>query len=342
MKQCLDSELITCVMQLFQAVGVSQSDARQVATHLVDADRQGQPSHGVMMVELYLKRLQAGSVNATSQPVIVCDAGAVVLMDAQHCLGQISAEQGMQVAIGKAQALGIGLCTVRHAFHLGLASTWASMAGAHDMIGIAMANTRPLMPAPGGGAPVVGNNPLAIAMPGRHPVVLDMAMSAAAMGKIRHAAQSGHVIPDTWATDAAGIPTTDPQEAISGMLLPVGGAKGFGLALMVDLLTGGLSGGGVGASVNGLYADPAVPYGSSQTFIAINAELLGTADALLASVDQLSGAVHDSHGRVPGERTAALRGSGGHRITLSDAIAADLADACRRLDVPGCVMEEVA
>jgi LDH2 family malate/lactate/ureidoglycolate dehydrogenase len=139
-------------------------------------------------------------------------------------------------------------------------------------IGIVTSNTRPLMPALGGAEPVVGNNPLAIALPSAEgfPLVLDMAMSESAMGKIRLAAAQGRAIPDTWATDSNGRPTTDAGEAIKGMLLPAAGAKGFGLAFMMDLLCGALSGGGTGGAVRPLYDNLSECYNCSHLFLALD------------------------------------------------------------------------
>jgi len=136
-----------------------------------------------------------------------------------------------------------------------------------------LSNTRPLMPAPGGAEAMVGNNPIAIALPsaGAFPVEADMALSATAMGKIRLAAAAGESIPADWAIDSEGRPTTDPAAAIKGMLLPAAGPKGFGLAFVIDLLCGGLSDGAVGAGVRPLYGDPAQPYRCSHFFLAIHA-----------------------------------------------------------------------
>ena len=135
-----------------------------------------------------------------------------------------------------------------------------------------MCNTRPLMPAPGGAERVVGNNPIAIALPtdGEIPIVLDMATSEAAMGKIRMAEKANETIPPTWAVTAQGMPTTDPSEAIAGMLLPAAGAKGFGLSFLIDLMCGLLSQGATGSQVRPLYGDFSVPYDCSHLFIAID------------------------------------------------------------------------
>jgi len=162
---------------------------------------------------------------------------------------------------------------VRNGFHFGTAGRYARMMAEHNCVGIVLSNTRPLMPAPGGAEAMVGNNPIAIALPsaGEFPVEADMALSATAMGKIRLAAAAGQRIPDDWAVDSEGRPTTDAATAIKGMLLPAAGPKGFGLAFVIDLLCGGLSDGAVGADVRPLYGDPAEPYRCAHFFLAIHA-----------------------------------------------------------------------
>jgi LDH2 family malate/lactate/ureidoglycolate dehydrogenase len=146
------------------------------------------------------------------------------------------------------------------------------MMAEQNCVGIVLSNTRPLMPAPGGAEALVGNNPIAIALPssGEFPVEADMALSATAMGKIRLAAAAGESIPEGWAVDSQGRPTLDPATAIKGMLLPAAGPKGFGLAFVIDLLCGGLSNGAVGAEVRPLYGDPGESYRCAHFFLAIH------------------------------------------------------------------------
>src|SRR5262249_51465839 len=158
-------------------------------------------------------------------------------------------------------------------FHFGTAGRYARMIAEHNCVGIVLSNTRPLMPAPGGAEAMVGNNPIAIALPsaGEFPVETDIALSATAMGKIRLAAAAGQRIPRCWAGEAEGRPTADAATAIKGMLLPAAGPKGFGLAFVIDLLCGGLSDGAVGADVRPLYGDPAEPYRCAHFFLAIHA-----------------------------------------------------------------------
>ena len=260
------------VSRLFVALGVPGDGAATVAGALVDAERDGRASHGVMLVSLYADRIRLGSVSTHTQAVVVQDHGAVVVMDARHALGQLTADQGMATAIERALRHGLGAVAVRHAFHFGTASRYALAAAQRGCIGVALCNTRPLMPAPGGAEALVGNNPLAIALPSASgaPPVLDMALSEVAMGKIRMAEAGGQSIPGNWATDANGMPTTDPAAAIRGMLLPAAGPKGFGLAFMVDMLCGVLSSGAWGGAVTPLYGNLAMPYDCAHFFLAIN------------------------------------------------------------------------
>src|SRR5919197_926891 len=183
----------------------------------------------------------------------------------------MSANTAGSVAID-AQRL-IAAVAVRNGFHFGTAGRYARMMAEQNCVGIVLSNTRPLMPAPGGAEALVGNNPIAIALPsaGEFPVEADMALSATAMGKIRLAAAAGESIPEDWAVDSQGLPTTEPAAAIKGMLLPAAGPKGFGLAFVIDLLCGGLSDGAVGAEVRPLYGDAADPYRFSHFFLAIHA-----------------------------------------------------------------------
>jgi LDH2 family malate/lactate/ureidoglycolate dehydrogenase len=260
------------VARLFVAAGIPAAAAADVAGGLVEADLEGLPSHGVMLIDMYIARLRAGSVSRHTSATVVSDKKGAVVLDAGHALGQLTGTQAMTYAIDKARQFAAGIVSVRHGFHFGVAGRYAMQAAEAGCIGIAMCNTRPLMPAPGGAERAVGNNPIAIALPteGRIPIVLDMATSEAAMGKIRMAEKAKEKIPPTWAVTAEGMPTTNPTEAIAGMLLPSGGAKGFGLSFLIDLLCGLLSQGATGSQVRPLYGDFAIPYDCSHLFIAID------------------------------------------------------------------------
>lgn len=293
------SALTDEVARILRSAGVSQDDARTVAVALVAADQEGIASHGVMLVPLYVERLVAGSVAARAKPVVVSDRDTAIVLDAQHGLGQVSSAVAVELLAPRAAQGGMASVAVRNGFHFGAAGRWAGMLAQRGLVGIAMSNTRPLMPAPGGAQAVIGNNPVAIALPSDEeaPLVLDMAMSASAMGTIRLARARGASIPLGWATDAEGVPTTDPAAAIAGMLLPAAGPKGFGLAVIIDLLCGGLASGGVGDAVKPLYS--ADRYGCSHLFLAIDVGRFLPLEQFRATAAALSSRIRASR-RAPG------------------------------------------
>ncbi|GAA3941199.1 Ldh family oxidoreductase [Actinomadura viridis] len=331
--------LTEAVTGVFRGGGLSARAARTVAESLVAADLRGVASHGVLLVPMYMARLRDRSVTARERAEVVLDHGAVAVLDARHALGQLTGDQAMGIAVAKAHAHGVGAVTVRHAFHFGAAFRYAAAAAEAGCVGVAAANTRPLMPAPGGAEPVTGNNPLAIAVPraGGDPVVLDMALSEAALGKIRLAAQEDRPIPAHWATDAEGRPTTDPRAALAGMLLPAAGPKGFGLALMIDVLAGVLSGGAYGSGVNGLYADTTVPNDCAHFFLALDVAAFGDPGRFAQHLDDLLGQV-----------TGARRAPGTDRLLLPGQLEAARAATARENGVPvgdaalRALMEEAA
>ncbi len=321
------------VADLFTSAGVPHAAAAAVADGLVEADLEGLHSHGVMLVDMYVERLRQGSVSTRESASVVSERDGAVVLDAGHALGQLTGRQAMAIAIEKAKQFAAGIVSVRHGFHFGTAGRYALQAAGADCIGIAMCNTRPLMPAPGGGERVVGNNPIAIAIPtaGEIPIVLDMATSEAAMGKIRMAEKAGQAIPASWAVTAAGAPTTSPAEAIAGMLLPMGGAKGFGLSFVIDLLCGLLSRGATGAEVRPLYGDFAVAYDCSHLFIAIDVAHFG--DPAWFRRHAAAAAERIRAGRrapgiaqvfTPGEPEWRRRRQAAGRVTLDPAVAAML------------------
>lgn len=266
--------LQTLAMGLLVRSGAPEDNAAEVVASLMEADLQGIPSHGLGLLPLYLDRIKTNSVSPTEAGTVISQVGGAIVMDARNGLGQVTSARAVSLALKASEDHSIGVVAVRNGFHFGTAGRWASMIARHGAVGIAMSNTRPLMPAPGGAEPVVGNNPLAIAVPGQDsdPYLLDFAMSAVAMGKIRIAEAEGRPIEKGWAVDKNGVPTTDAAAAVAGMLLPSAGPKGFGLAMMIDCLCGGLSAGAIGAEVNALYAGLDKPYGCAHLFIAIRVD----------------------------------------------------------------------
>jgi LDH2 family malate/lactate/ureidoglycolate dehydrogenase len=300
---------------LLEAAGAPPDNAALTAEALVDADIEGLASHGLMQLPNYLERIERGSVDPAAEGEIVIDLGSRLTIDAGNGLGQVTAERACEIAIARAAEHGVAVVAIRNAFHFGAAGRFARKIALTGKIGIIMANTRPMLPAPGGAEAVVGNNPLAIAVPtGGEPIVLDLAMSAGAMGKVRLAASKGEPIPEGWAQTAGGVPTRDAAEAVKGVLLPAAGAKGFGLAVMVDLLAGGLSAGGIGSQVQPLFGNSFRPYGSANLIMAIEIDGLrpladyeaaaaGFADRIRQS-RPVSGAAPI---RLPGDRAVEAR-----------------------------------
>jgi LDH2 family malate/lactate/ureidoglycolate dehydrogenase len=337
------------VARMFAACGLAAEAAQRLAEGLVDADLEGAPSHGVMLVDMYIERIRRGSVSTAERGRIVSDRGCTLVLDAGHALGHLTGDQAMALAVERARALGAGVVAVRHAFHFGTARRFALQAAEAGCIGIAMCNTRRLMPAPGGAERVVGNNPVAIALPvaGAVPIVLDMATSEAAMGKIRMAEKAGEPIPANWAVRADGAPTTDAAEAVAGMLLPAGGAKGFGLAFVIDLMCGLLSGGAFGERVQPLYGDPAVPYDCSHLFIAVDVAHCCDADAFRGAAAAAAARIRSGRRapgidalHTPGEPEWARRERAAGRVELTPAVAAMLTRFARELGVPAAPLHE--
>jgi LDH2 family malate/lactate/ureidoglycolate dehydrogenase len=272
----------------------------------------------------------------------VSDRGGAVVIDAENALGQVTAERAVKLAVERAKVHGLAAVTVRNGFHFGAAGRWAKAMAEAGCIGVALCNTRPLMPAPGGADRVVGNNPIAVAVPTADapPITLDLALSAGAMGKIRLAEAAGDPIPEGWACDANGVPTTDAAAAIRGMLLPIGGPKGFGLAMIVELLAGGLSSGAMGSEVQPLYGDPSVPYRCAHFFLALDVSAFRDIGDYAAAAAEFAARIRQSRPapgsppvRVPGDRApmATVRNAGICRLPAS--VAAALRTTAQRLGV---------
>jgi LDH2 family malate/lactate/ureidoglycolate dehydrogenase len=265
-----------------------------------------------------------------------------VVLDAQNALGHLTGDQAIKLAVERARRFGIGIVAVRHGFHFGTARRFAMQAARADCIGIVMCNTRPLMPAPGGAERLVGNNPIAIAVPsdGPAPIVLDMATSEAAMGKIRMAEKAGQQIPESWAVKSDGSATTDPAEAIAGMLLPAAGPKGFALAFLIDMSCGLLSGGASGSAVQPLYGDAAVPYDCAHLFIAIDAAHFGDPAKIRAAAAAAAERIRSARRApgvsqllAPGEPEWRKRESADGHVRLSPAVADMLVRMAKELNV---------
>jgi len=264
-------QLETFCTRVLEKLRVPREEAEITAKTLVTANLRGVDTHGVLRLPLYAARLKTGamapSVNLTTEKETI----ATALLDGHDGIGQVISYRAMEMAIRKAAAAGVSYVAVRHSNHFGAAAYYPMMALEHDMIGLTFTNASPRLAPTGGVERLFGNNPWSIAVPAgrRPPVVLDMANSVVAAGKIRVAKKEGKPIPEGWALNQYGEPTTDPDEGLKGILLAIGGYKGYGITLMVDLLTGVLTDSHYGPRVKGLDQD-VDPAGTAHSFMAIS------------------------------------------------------------------------
>jgi LDH2 family malate/lactate/ureidoglycolate dehydrogenase len=263
--------LLDFATAVYTRAGMSEADAGLAADTLVQADLWGHQSHGVMRLSWYVGRLKAGVCDPRAQPELAVDAGAVAVLDGKDGMGQVLTARAMNEAIGRARMHGIGAVALRNSNHFGTAMYFTLMAARAGCIGFLSTNASPAMAPWGGRRKTVGTNPWSWAAPaGRHPpMVLDIANTGVARGKVYLARQKGLPIPQGWAINAAGAPTIDPAEAIDGIILPMAQHKGYAIAVMMDMLSGVLSGSAFGATVHGPY-QAEHRSGAGQFMIALN------------------------------------------------------------------------
>jgi LDH2 family malate/lactate/ureidoglycolate dehydrogenase len=286
---------------ILSAAGLSSRDAETIADALVEANLRGVDGHGVLRLIQYVDSIRQGGINPRPNVRVVRRQGAVALVDADGGYGFGPSYLAMDTAVEIADELGIGAAGVCNSHHFGIAVLYALRAAEVGAIGIATTNTTAVMPAPGGLQSVVGNNPLAIAVPrpGALPIAADVAMSEVSWGKISLAASNGSSIPEGWALDEHGAATTDPTAALrSNMLVPMGGHKGFALAVLFELLAGALTGSPVGTDADGHFKPEG---GCGHFMIAIRPGFFGDIAAFDARVEQLVVALRSAP-RVPGSR----------------------------------------
>lgn len=252
------NELLSSVTAVFQACGMSADDAALLADSLVDADVSGVHSHGVLRVPEYVAKLTGGGVDPTGRPTVVREKGASAVVDAANAMGQIACSFAMKRAIDLARAHAVGVVAVRGSNHCGAMAYYVKAATREDMIGLAVTNALPTMAPWGGLDKIVGINPLGVALPGAEEpdIVFDAAFAGSSHGKIRVFQQKGLSIPPTWAFDSNGEPTTDAAAAVEGLLQPIGGHKGVGLAMVFGLLSTLLSGAAYGTELGDMVSGP--------------------------------------------------------------------------------------
>jgi LDH2 family malate/lactate/ureidoglycolate dehydrogenase len=335
----VDAEaLASLTRECFERLGVPTADAQVVAEVLVGANLHGLPSHGFQRVPIYMRRVHAGLAGGTERLAVVAESGALCRIDAGDALGPAASVKAVDRSLALAREFGIGLVAVRASTHFGPAGHYARRAAAAGFVGIVLSNAVKRMAPYGAAEPFLGTNPLAIGIPlAEHdPFVLDMSTSIAAQGRITRAKLLGRAIPEGLAIDPDGEPTTDPEAALAGSLLPLGGPKGSGLALAIGMLCVLLGDSAFDDEMGSMYKDFDRRQDNGHVFIAIDGARLGDPDRRLDdAIDRLH-ALRAVAGRpgveYPGQRTARLaRERTRAGIPLKPAEILDLAATCREL-----------
>jgi LDH2 family malate/lactate/ureidoglycolate dehydrogenase len=307
-------DLESFIARAFEAVDVPSADARTIAELMTRADVNGSEGHGVFRLPQYIRRIKGGAVNVRPNIRIEREAAAMAVVDGDNGMGHLVMKFATRVAIEKAKQAGVAWVGAQWSNHAGPASLYASMPLEHDMIGLYLAvGSANHLPPWGGLDMLLSTNPLAVAVPAGEepPVVLDMATTVAAYGKVKTKAQRGETMPVGWMMDREGKPLTDPKRANEGFLLPIGEYKGYGLALIIGLLAGNLNGAAMGKDVVDFNADDTTATNTGHAIVAISVEAFGGVAEFKRSVDTLARDLRKSK-RLPGVDRIWLPGEQSH------------------------------
>jgi (2R)-3-sulfolactate dehydrogenase (NADP+) len=302
-------EAETLARAALAAAGASAEMAAATARALVAAEAAGQAGHGLSRVPQYAAFLRNGRADGAARPRIVNERGGAVLVDARHGLAYPALALAEAEAAWRARAHGVAFAGVTNSHHSGAMGLPVARLAERGLVALAFTNSPAAMPVPGGRRPLMGTNPVAAAFPrhGAAPLVVDMALTEVARGRIMLAAKEGRPIPEGWALDAEGRPTTDPQAALSGAMLAMGGAKGALLAMVVELLCCALTGAAFGFEADSFFADEGNRPRLGQAILAVDPGALGGADLFAARLEAFVAAMAAEEGvRLPGSRRAAL------------------------------------
>lgn len=286
------------VVEALRRAGLSEADAKIGADVLATTDAWGVFTHGTKCLRGYLRRLKAGGLRAEARPEIIRQGPAWAIVNGQSALAMVTSVLAMRTAIAKAKACGVAYVGVRNSCHYGAAGYYASLAADEGCIGLSMANDIPSVAAPGSRGAITGSNPISYAIPaGKHrSILLDMSVATVAGGKVYAARTRGETIPNTWLLGADGKPTTDPSGYPQiGALQPAAGHKGYGIALLIEALSGALSGAAVTWKVgNWLWDDGTKPTDHGAAFIAIDVNTIMPAAEFTRRVEALVDEIHSA------------------------------------------------
>ena len=308
------TQLASFIATAMSALGLPKKDAETIAELMAEADMQGSDGHGVIRLAPYAKRILAGGLNLQPHIRVVQERTAMALVDGDNGMGHLVMKQATELAIQKAKSSGIAWVGSRLSNHAGPASLYARVALKHDMIGLyfAVGNANHLPPW-GGLDMLLSTNPIAAAIPSLNeaPIVLDMATTVAAYGKVKAKAQRGEMMPEGWMIDRQGKPLLDPTKSEEGFLLPIGGYKGYGLSLVVGILAGTLNGAAMGSQVIDFNKDFSSTTNTGQAIAVIDPAAFGDITEFKQNVDRLVRELREAQ-RMPGVDRIWLPGEQSH------------------------------
>ena len=329
--------------EIMVKAGLSHEESEIFADSIISAEMRGVTSHGLTRLSTYARRVEEGLVANHTEPEIISDGGSVLLIDGKNTMGAYAGTKTMELCIERAKEHGTAFATVCNGNHFGCASYFTSIAARNDMIGFAVANGPGAIPPTGGTKALLGTNPVSISIPaGKYkPLILDMATSAVARGKVAFAKKNGNSVPLGWGLDSKGHPTTDPSDILDGgSMLPMGGAKGYGIALIVEILSSCLSGALNGQTMGSFY-DFTRTQNSGYAFGAIDIGKIVNIDMFKENVDSLFDSMKECPkaegitsikipGEIENEKETASKNAG---IELSAAIEFELKNAASHFGV---------
>ena len=315
-----------------EKAGAHSKMAQAAARHLVQAEEEGLPTHGMSRVPFYCAMLRNGRADGAAHPQMAAERGGVCLIDNRDGLPYVSVEWAIAEVIQRARRNGIGFAGIRNSAHVGVLGIHLLPVAQAGLVGLAFTNSPAAIPAWGGKKALFGTNPVAAAFPreGTDPLVIDLALTTVVRGKIMMAMRRGERIPEGWALDRHGKPTTDPKEAIEhGSLFPIGGVKGAMLALVFELLCTSLTGAAIGAEADSFFSEQGNKPRIGQAFLAIDPGALAGAERYFERIEAVVAAMQaDPEVRLPGARRFAARKAAQGGIEIADDLLAQIEKLC--------------
>jgi (2R)-3-sulfolactate dehydrogenase (NADP+) len=325
-------ELFRLGCTALERAGAHAAMAQAAARHLVRAEAQGLPTHGMSRVPFYCSMLRNGRADGAAQPAMVSDRAAACLIDNRDGLPYVSVDWAVAEVMQRARRNGIAFAGIRNSSHVGVLGIHLLPVAEAGLVGFGFTNSPAAIPAWGGKKPLFGTNPVAAAFPrrGADPIVIDLALTTVVRGRIMMAMRKGERIPEGWALDRHGKPTTDPKEAIEhGSLFPIGGAKGAMLALMFELICASLTGAAIGPEADSFFAEQGNKPRIGQAFIAIDPAALAGSDKFAERVEAVvSTMLSDPEVRLPGARRFAAERASKAGLEIPDDLLAQIEKLC--------------